>query len=265
MKKVLCIIAVFVLLFSTSCSNKINEEMSSTGRITEQSTSAEPTVLPNEAAAIIQQTSESEVSTTEALSDRIKDKSDGFEQNSGPMIISATLEDLKRIKKLTETVSPEDFVGYMEKNEPNLAMNGFFDYDNSKMILDDLLSATIPLLDNNTENFAEVSFYWESNHVQQLILLDEDKRISVNMYTPKSTRQKTLQLGEEANIVLSQPVENDSYVANLYVVENDEHFYADVSINDTYIVLRSKNIQTFEEFEADFARLSFAQIGDLLK
>lgn len=265
MKKFLCITTIFVLLFSTSCSNKINEEMSSTSSITEKSTSVEPTLLPSETVATIQQTSGSGVSTTETLSDKSTDKSDDSEQNVGPMIISATLDELKRIKELTETISPEDFAGYMEKNEPNLAMNGFHDYDNSKMILDDLLSATIPLLDNNTKNFAEVSFYWESNHVQQLILLDEDKRISVNMYTPKSTRQKTLQLGDEANIVLSQPVENDLYVANLYVVENDEHFYADVSINDSYIVLRSKNIQTLEEFEVDFARLSFVKIGDLIK
>ena len=59
-------------------------------------------------------------------------------------------------------------------------------------------------------------------------------------------------------------IEADSAKADIYEFENREGFCADGVLYGQKFTLRVSEKQTTEEFEADFSRLNFVKIGDLL-
>ncbi len=186
--------------------------------------------------------------------------------NGVPMIMYATFEDLKDIKNEYDTKDSDGFMSYLENEKTKQYMTGMWNYDNASVLINELCSTVVPLLDCNIDNFGEIAFYWESYSVYQLIMFDESKRVLVSIDTVNSTQPKELQLGVDAEFVTVKDVQNDCYSAKLYEVKNADYlFFADIYVEDTYIVLKTMNIETFEEFEACFARLEFVKIGDLLE
>lgn len=227
MRKILCISFILVLLFS-SCGKE-----------------SETSKLPSN-------------NLTESYSEN--------NQNSAPMVVYATLTDLKEIKSAFDSMQPDEFMDYMENEKFNQYITGMWDYENSKALFDELCATTIPLLDGDEKNFSEIGFYWKNNSIHQLIFFDDVQRVSALIDTVKSTQPKELQLGDDVNFISVKPIDNDNYTAQIYEVENaDYSFFADIITDDTYIVLRSHDIQTIEDFESCFARLEFVKIGDLLK
>lgn len=187
-------------------------------------------------------------------------------QNSAPMIIRLTLNELAEIKNAFDSMSPDEFIEYIQSEKSRQHSGGFWDYENSKNLLEELLSTSIVLLDENSESIKGISFYWERNEIQQVVFFEEEKSVSAIIYTANCTSPKELQLGDEAEITASKTVEKDSWFARLYDVKNaDYKFFAEIFAEDTYIILRANNIESFDEFEGVFSRLSFVRMSDLIK
>lgn len=274
MKKFLCLFLLITILF-TACKNEtpnhteatnnpLNISQSETESLSETHTS---TISLSDLTKFDLSISNNTTATQkrgETASHKL-DKATNNAQESAPMIIFLSLDELKEIKNAFDTMEADEFQTYMEKEHSNACMNGMWDYENSIALLDEMCSTYVPVLDGNTQNVDNISFYQESNSIHQLLIFDNDKRASVIINTSKSTKSKELQLNNEAICISEKTIEKDNYIAHLYEYENADYcFFADVLIDDTYIVLRSNWIETMENFENCFNRLIFVKIDDLL-
>ena len=269
MKRLLIILFVFLFLFSACKKQPLNEE-TTTQFYPESSTNKTFKELITVFSDLKENTTNLTQSATEKNDiDSITDNnSNSFEenvQNSGPVYIFIELDELKEVKKAYDSMESDDFQEYMENEHVDTYMTGMWDYKSSTALLDEMCSTYVPVLDNNPNNISEFGFYWKSNSIHQLVIFGGDKRASVIINTVENTEPKELQFDNEAVCLSKKNIEKDNYIANLYEYQNtDYRFYADVLIDDTYIVLRSDWIDTMEEFEECFNRLTFVKIGDLL-
>lgn len=192
---------------------------------------------------------------------------DKNEHGSMPIIISATIDDLKAIRNAAYTMSQEEYNTYMISNHSGRYINGMHSLENTKIILKEFEETTIPVLDGNAEKIQKLSLYRNSHCIHQLIIYDSEEiqRTSVWIYTVDSEKSEVLEFGEEVEVVSTETIETDRYTANLYETRNaDYEFFGEITVDDSYIILRSGGIETMEEFEECFSRLEFRKIGDLM-
>lgn len=269
MKKLLSIIFVFLFLFS-ACKKQSSIEETTTKSYPETSTNKTLGDLTTRYSDITETITNSTQSTTQKKHtvDNTNNNSDSYEenvQNSSPVYIFIGLDELKEVKNAYDSMTADDFQEYMENEHTDTYMTGMWDYENSTALLDEMCSTYVPVLDNNPNNLSEFAFYWKSNCIDQLIIFDGDERVSVIANTAKNPRTKELNLGEEAIYISQKNIEKDGFTARLHEVENADYpFFAEIIIDGTYIILRSGGIDTMEEFEKCFNRLTFVQIDDLL-
>ena len=266
MKKSLIILFIFLFLFSACQKQPLTQETTAES-LPESSTSKAfndlTTDLQKEVINPTQTPTEN--NSTVYIKNNTSNSSKETIQSSSPMIIFITLDELKEIKKAYDSMTAYDFQNYMQTEHTDACMTGMWDYENSTVLLNEMCSTYVPVLDNNPDNLSELGFYWQSNSIHQLLIFDGDKRASVIINTVKNTESKELQLNNDAISIFKKTIEKDNYISHLYEYQNtDYRFYADVLIDDTYIVLRSDWIDTTEDFEECFSRLSFVKIGDLL-
>lgn len=195
----------------------------------------------------------------------IKNDMEINEYSGMPMVVYATLAELKEIKNAFDDMEPDEFYEYIKNEKTEQFISGMRNYERTKDLLEELTETSVPLLDGDENNFTEIGFYWENNIIHQKVSWSENQRISVLIDTVKSSRPKELQLNDNAVFVSVKNIKNENYTANLYKVENaDYSFFADVTVDGTYIVLRTLDFYEMEEFEECFTRLKFVKIGDLL-
>lgn len=271
MKKSLCILFIFISLF-TACTKQSETNQTTTSDKQQSAVKSNIAVFSaanqNESALETDITQnplttlkETNPKTTTEKATSAKEEA----QEGAPMIIFLSLDELKEIKHAFDTMEADEFQTYMEKEHINTCMNGMWDYESSTALLNEMCSTYVPLLDGNPDKLDNISFYWERNDIYQLLIFDEEQRASVLIDTVNNTEPKGLQFGNEVVCISEKTIEKDNYTAHLYEYENaDYRFFADILIDDTYIVLRSGWIDTMEAFEACFNRLSFVKIGDLL-
>lgn len=269
MKRLLSILFVFLFLFSACKKQPLNEETTTKSnfesltneKIDEMTTNfsypkeniTNPTQLTNHKNDIVDITYNGSNVSEEKI------------QNSSPMIVFIGLNELKEVKKAYDTMSADNFQVYMENEHVDTYMTGMWDYESSTDLLDEMCSTYVPVLDNNSYNLSEIAFYWQSNSIHQLIIFDGEKRASVIVNTVENTKPKELNFEEEAICVSEKTIEKDNYTACLYEYKNtDYRFYAEISVDNTYIILRSNWVDSMEDFEECFNRLTFVKIGDLL-
>lgn len=274
MKKILCLFLLLTLLFA-ACKNETPnqaETIDSPSSANHNKTDSFFKTRANATSALNLTNNDSAVSS-DAITTREffettthkPNKATEKAQENAPMIIFLSVEELKEIKNAFDTMEANEFQMYMEKEHSNACMNGMWDYENSIALLDEMCSTHIPMLDGDIQKLDNISFYQESNSILQLIVFDEDKRASVIISTVRNTEPKELVLGEDAICVSKKNIEKENYIANLYEYQNtDYRFYAEISVDNTYIILRSGWINTMEDFESCFNRLVFVKIGDLL-
>ncbi len=193
--------------------------------------------------------------------------SDKYEHNGLPNTILVTLEDLKSIKNATETMSQEEYNTYMISNYSGKYINGMHSIENTKIILEEFEETAVPVLDGDINNISNFHLYRDFNCIHQLIIYDREEiqRSSAWIYTVNSEKTDALEFGEEVEIVSSKKIETDRYTANLYETKNaDYEFFGEITVDDSYIILRSDGMNGLEEFEECFLRLEFRKIGDLL-
>lgn len=190
---------------------------------------------------------------------------DTYDYDGLPMVVYATLTELKEIKAAFDSMQPDEFVEYMKNEKNEHYISGMRNYESAKDLLDELAATTVPLLDGNEKNFSEIGFYWERNEVQQLIFFNENSRVSSYNYTPKSGRDECDAFGSNnEKALLLKELNYNGVSALVYKTDKEETFFADVFVDDTYIFMRTKDIETIEEFEICFSRLQFVKIADLL-
>lgn len=274
MKKILCLFLLITIIF-TACKNETYNHAETTNA--PSSTNQNETEFSSETqtnAISVPDLTKSDLSVLNNTTTTQKsfetttlkpNKTTEEAHESAPMIIFLSLDELKEIKNAFDTMKADEFQAYIENEHSGAYMNGMWDYENSTALLDEMCSTYIPLLDGDVQKLDNFSFYQESNSILQLIIFDEDKRASVIINTFKSTKPKKLEFSNEAMCISEKTIEKDNYIAHLYEYQNtDYRFYAEILIDDTYIILRSGRIDTMEDFEECFNRLSFVKIGDLL-
>lgn len=273
MKKFFAIICLFAVLILSACNNQIDKKNDTT--ILSGSQNFETTTILSKPETKINSNTLNEISTTHSSSQKEEKTTNIPSTTSGvsiqdvnevpPYILTLNLVDLKQIKSASETMNESEFSQFMDENFANEVMNGMDTLEKAKTFLLELEETYIPLLDGDKNNFSTVSFYWERNEIYQLICFDDQTRLAAYVYTPKSSREKKLQLGEDLNIITVQTIETEKYIANLYEVENANYsFFADMIVDDTYVIFKGKPDRSFEEFKTAFERLEFVKIGDLL-
>lgn len=271
MKKLLSIIFVFLFLFSACKKQPLSEE-TTTKPYPESSTSKTLGDLTTRYSDITDTVTKPTQSTTKKKPtvDITGNSSNSHEenvQNSSPMIIFIGLDELKEIKEAYDSMTAVDFQVYMENEHVDTYMTGMWNYENSTDLLDEMCSTYVPVPDNNSDNLSEFAFYWEINQIDQLVYFNSPQRASAIIYTSESTKEKNLPF-TNVKVTLAESIVKDNYTINIYdkVEKNidDIEFYAEVIFEDTYIVFRSADIETAEEFSQQLNRLSFVKIGDLL-
>lgn len=274
MKKILCLFLLLALIF-TACKNETpnqSETIDAPSSANQNKTDSFFETKAN-ATSVLNLTKNdlvfsSNATTTreffETTTNKPKKTTEKAQENA-PMIIFLSVDELKEIKSSFDTMEANEFQLYIEKEHSDVYMNGMWDYENSIALLDEMCSTYIPVLDGDIQKLDNISFYQESNSILQLIVFDEDKRCSANVKTVKNTEQKELVFEEEAICVSEKTIEKDNYTACLYEYKNtDYRFYAEISVDNTYIILRSNWVDSMEDFEECFNRLTFVKIGDLL-
>ena len=192
---------------------------------------------------------------------------DKNEHGSMPRIISATIDDLNAIRNAADTMSQEEYNTYMISNYSGYYIDGMHGLESTKTILEEFEKTTIPVLDGNEKNVSKLLLYRDSHCIDQLIIYDSEEiyRTSVWIYTVDSEKSEVLEFGEEIEIVSTETIETDRYTAKLYETRNaDYKFFGEITVDDSYIVLRSFGMEKMEEFEECFSRLEFIKIGDLM-
>ena len=187
--------------------------------------------------------------------------------HDAPYIIPVTIDKLRLIKNALSTMNNDEYKIYMNENHYGPFMNGMNNLENSKIFMEEFETTTIPVLDGIEENIAKLALYREDNCIHHLIIYDSEEiqRTSVWTYTAKSTRPRVMNFGDEVEVVTVKTIETDRYTANLYETINaDYKFFGEITVDNSYIILRSFDIETMEEFEECFSRLEFRKIGDML-
>ncbi len=190
------------------------------------------------------------------------------EHNSAPYIISVVLDELKDIKNAVNTMQEDDFKEYMYENHYGAIVNGMNTLENAQFLMGEFEETTIPVLDGDLKNVSKLLLYRDSNCIHNLIIYDSEEiqRTSVGVYTVNSDKPKMMKFEEDVEIVLTKNIDTDSYTAILYETRNaDYKFFGEITVDESYIILRSFGIETMEEFEECFSRLEFRKIGDLLE
>lgn len=190
----------------------------------------------------------------------------GNNQNESPMILSLSLEEIKTIKTAFEAMPADEFMTYMENEHKEEYMTGLWDYENSQKLLSEICETSIPVVDSASTDIKSLSFHWEINTIMQVIAFDSGERFSVMIETPSSESEKELNIGEETEIVLLKEIENEEYSAKFYEADGDYYpFYVCVTVDESFIILRTVDIETQGSLEDCFSRLSFAKVGDLIE
>lgn len=187
--------------------------------------------------------------------------------NSAPYIISVVLDELRDIRNAINSMQEDDFKEYMYENHYGAIMNGMNTIENAKLLMEEFEATTIPVLDGDAKNVSKLLLYRDSNCIHNLIIYDSEEiqRTSVLIYTVNHTEANAMSFTEDVEFISTKNIENDRYIAKLYETNIEDYkFYGEVTIDDSYIVLRSGGIETMEEFEECFSRLEFIKIGDLM-
>lgn len=271
MKKLLSVTFIFLFLFS-ACKKQSSIEETTTKSFSESLTNQTHSDFAIRYSDITESVSNPTQATTKNeqnvdFTNNASNSHGGNIQNSSPMIIFIGLDELKEVKEAYDSMTAIDFQEYMETEHIDIYMTGMWDYENSTALLNEMCSTYVPVPENNSDNLSEFAFYWEINQIDQLVYFDNSQRSSVIIYTSESNKEKTLPF-TNVKVTLAESIIKDNYTINIYdkVEKNvaDIEFYAEVIFEDTYIVFRSADIETVEEFSRQLNRLVFVKIGDLL-
>lgn len=176
-----------------------------------------------------------------------------------------TFEQLKEFKNACETMNDEELKQYIN-NSRNLWGSSIHNRETALTTLKAIESTTIALLDGNKSNFHEIHYHDNRFYITQPIIMSETKNLVCTYYTNLNEENVKTHHENTEYITYLTDVTANGVTANVYIYPNSDvdEFYAEMFVDGTRISYRVTEEQTIEEFEADFARLKFIKIGDLL-
>ncbi len=197
--------------------------------------------------------------------DIVNTENQNYENNSGPQMIVASFDELKRVKEALESMDSDEFMKYLKENHRDFIMNGMYDYESTKKILEELKSTTVLLSDNGNIADIEFSFYRERNEVHVFYSLLDNKRAACYSFTPNSQTNDNRSLSLNENLVFEKNIIKNGVAVKVYSSSYaDRGFHAEIKNEGTYISFWINQKQTIDEFEKDFEKLKLVKIGDLL-
>ena len=182
-------------------------------------------------------------------------------------VIMVTIDELRIIRNAVNTMPEDEFKSFMFWNHGSGFNNIINNLKNAKTLMEELEATTIPVLDGDINNISKLSIDCDDNYIYQFIAYDSEmiQRIGARIYTANYTGPKEKKLTKDIKLFSIKNIKNDKYTVKLYETRNsDDKFIAEISIDGSYIVLRSAGIETMDQFEECFSRLEFRKIGDLM-
>ena len=201
---------------------------------------------------------ENDVSTTKKQN---KDKP----SEEPPYASYFTFKQLKDLKNACETMNDEELNKFITDSR-NLWGSSIHNRETALTTLEAIENTTIVLLDGDKSNFYEIHYHDERFYITQPVIMSETKNLVCTYYTNLSEENVKTHHENTEYITYLTDVSANGVTANVYLFPNGDvdEFYAEMFVDGTRISYRVTEEQTIEEFEADFARLEFVKIGDLL-
>ena len=260
MKKTLLFALCFLIIIISGCRNSVATESDTTKKQTSYAESYNDKnntqTSKNENNALISTETQSETScieTSMVFSER-------YDDSPTADILQFDLETLKALKKAAETMSDAEFERYLEEKRLELA---WFEMVNTtekfNSLLDDIENIYVAVLDENTQNI-QLTYYINEKRVFQSVSFSEMRRFAFDFYVDNESFCYATMEGAE----YTETVNINSVKADIYTFENKAGFCADAVLGEQKFNIRVSEAQTIEEFEEDFARLTFVKTGDLL-
>lgn len=260
MKKILFFVLCFLLVIISGCKNSIIAENSTTKKLESYVESinneSETQTLENKEFTSTQNATHKETfyatTTTKSL--------ERYDDSPTTDTLQFDIETLKALKKAAEIMSDTEFESYLEEKRLELA---WFEMVNTtekfNSLLDDIENIYVAVLDENTHNVF-LTYYINEKRVFQSVSFSETRRFGFDFYVNIEPFYYANMEGAE----YTKTINTDFVKADIYTFENKTGFCADAVLGEQKFDIRVSETQTIEEFEADFARLEFVKIGDLL-
>ena len=203
---------------------------------------------------------------TEVNNFNSKNQSEEIITKGSPPFCYFTLEQLKTYKNACETMSEKEFERFV-KNSRNFADSNIDNLETAQTVMKAIEDTTVILLDGEKSNFYEIAYHEKSLYISQPVIMSETKNLVCTYYTNLSEENVKTHHENTEYITYLTDVTANGVTANVYIYPNGDvdELYAEMFVDGTRITYRVTEEQTIEEFEADFARLQFVKIGDLLK
>ena len=260
MKKTLLFALCFLIVIISGCRNSVTMESDTTKKQesyaesnndknnTQTSKNGNNTLISTETHG------ETSYITTSTLSSERNDDSPTTD------ILQFDLEILKALKKAAETMSDAEFEKYLEENRLELAWLEMVNTtEKFYSLLDNIENIYVAVLDENTQNI-QLTYYANEKRVFQSVSFSETRRFAFDFYVDNESFCYATMDGAE----YIETVNINSVKADIYTFENKTGFCADAVLGEQKFDIRVSEVQAIEEFEEDFARLTFVKIGDLL-
>ncbi len=264
MKRIVIALLVILLLFVSAC-GKEKTENTTTKHENVSIFETFTRETENYVTAGSETTVVSEKATKEEVITENAQASKGMQQNSNevaPYILSVSLNELKKIKFATETMSEEKFAEYMNENFPNEAMNGMHSLESTNSLLAELNDLYILYVDE-TDKDNDISFYIESHFLVQSIEMQENVFIRTRIYTDSRDafeykdgdivkHIKTFEIGDLTfELYENTADENEGIYGNIKSGKGNIPFFTSVKISA-------------EELETFLPKIKVVKISDLL-
>lgn len=260
MKKTLLFVLCFLLVIISGCKNSVVTENSTTKKqesyIESINNKSDTQTSENKEFTSTQNATHRETfyaATTTKFLER-------YDDSPAADILQFDIETLRALKKAAETMTDAEFESYLEESRLELA---WFEMVNTtgkfNSLLDDIENIYVAILDENSDDVS-LTYYVNEKRVFQSVSFSETRRFGFDFYV-------NIEPFYYANIEGSEyikTVNTDFVKADIYTFENKTGFCADAVLGEQKFDIRVSEAQTIEEFEADFARLTFVKIGDLL-
>lgn len=185
-------------------------------------------------------------------------------ENSAPQILFLTLDDIATVEDAYNNMDEEEFKDFISEHPKHYEANGITNRSDAKKVIDELKETTVILLDGDTKNVSEMYFYLERNEIQQSVSVENEKRIICTYYTPQKQQASYTSLTNNQNAEILAEMSVDDVPVKMYQIQNNDSYFAELTVNNTTIFCRITNMENVDELKACFSRLTFVKIGDLL-
>ncbi len=262
MKKSIALLIMLAMLFLVGCTDKTVNDASTT-KESSYLTTAESNANSTENAR------EESHSTKTATS--VEHKTETVEQtkptvhnddlsDEPPPVVYFTLESFAEFKQAYNTMSEKEFTEFLYTHGDHY--EDIESREKAKEIIEITENTTVPLLDGNKENFYKIAVYLESYDLFQPIIFSETRNVGCTYYNSKTKPQAIRSFKNDGDEAFVKEVVSNGVTAKVYYEYNQ--YFIEFEVDETQVFGRFIETDNVEQIEADFARLSFAKIGDLI-